>query len=750
MSDGKVTYVIEVDTSTAEVQVREANEKIQESAKSGSGGMEEVWIGACRKVGEAFIQLAAQAAQAVVGFVKDVISTGSEFETGMSQIAATMGFSADDIANNVDGAGDAMDALTQKAKEMGAATNFSASEAAEGLNILAMSGYDANESIGMIEDVLHLAAAGSMDMSQAAGYISTAMKGFGDETKDSAYYADLMAKGATLANTSVAQLGEAMSSGAATAATYGQSADSMTIALLRLAEQGSVGSEAGTELAAAMKNLYAPTDQAAAAMAELGVSAFDETGKALDFNDVVNQLAASMEGMTDAEKVQYAQTIFGIQGFNAYNKMIATTTTKQDAWAKALGESTGEAASQYETMTDNLQGQIDIMNSAMDGFKIALYENMDEPIKDIVSIVSDGFANMTSAFEEGGFTAMAEQGGVMIATLGATILEQIPTLIEVGTSIITGLMTGLSTALPQIGSSITDIITTIVKCFVESLPSLLETGIEILMTVIKGIVDAIPELIAMLPTIITTIVETLIGGLGDIITSGLEIILALVEGIVGALPDLIAALPEVITTIVETLLENLPTIIETGLELLVAIITGLIQALPDLVAALPEIIDAIIEAFTNVDWAELGKNLIDGICSGVANAAANLVTAAVSAVSDAIATVKSWLGIASPSKKMKKEVGVQMVAGETEGIEDETPDLVKQVRLTQEEAYEAALDYGSFATPDLSGAASDGMGAGVSGMNEWYITVPLYLDGKEIARATAWDMGEQLAWEARA
>lgn len=750
MADGKIKYEVDIDNSTVESQINETNSKIEKHAKSGSSSMQEIWTGACRAVGEAFLNLAVQAGQAVAGFVKDVVSTGAEFESGMSQVAATLGYSADEIANNTDGAGDAMDALTQKAKEMGAATNFSASEAAEGLNILAMSGYDAESSIGMIEDVLHLAAAGSMDMASAAGYISTAMKGFGDETKTSGYYADLMAKGATLANTSVAQLGEAMAEGAATAASYGQNADTMTIALLRLAEQGSVGSAAGTELAAAMKNLYAPTDQAAAAMEELGVSAFDEAGNARDFNDVVNELAAAMSSMTDAERTQYAQTIFGIQGFSAYNKMIATSTSKQKDWEKALSESTGEAANQYETMTDNLQGQIDIMNSAMDGFKIALYENMGDPVKDIVSLISDGFSNMTTAFEEGGFVAMAQVAGELIGQLGAAIIEALPTLIEVGMQLIVGILEGITSSLPQIGASITNVITTIVTSLVESFPSLMETGIQILTTVLKGIVDAIPQLVAYLPTIITTIVNTLIGNIGEIITSGLEIVLALIEGLVGALPDLIAAVPEIIVSIVTTLLENLPTIIEASIEIIVAIITGLIQALPDLVAALPEIIDAIITAFADVDWGELGWNLIEGITTGVVDAAVNLVTAVVNAVSNAIDTVKGWLGIASPSKKMKQEVGVQMVAGETEGIEDETPDLVKQVKTTQEQAYEASLDYGTFGTPDLSAAASEGMGAGVAGMNEWYITVPLYLDGKEIARATAWDMGEQLAWEARA
>ena len=246
---------------------------------------------AAKKVGQFALQAFKEMAGQAVDFCKSAVSVGQEFDSSMSQVAsqvaATLGMTTDAIKNNVNGAGDTFDMLREKAKEMGSSTNFSASQAADGLNTLAMSGYSAKESVEMIEDVLHLSAAGSIDMANAAGYISGAMKGFNDRTKTSAYYADLMAKGATLANTSVAQLGEAMSSGAAGAAAYSQTADSMTVALLRLAEQGDVGSAAGTALAAAMKDLYTPSDKAKKALAELGISAYDTNGKARDFNTVV-------------------------------------------------------------------------------------------------------------------------------------------------------------------------------------------------------------------------------------------------------------------------------------------------------------------------------------------------------------------------------------------------------------------------------------------------------------------------------
>jgi TP901 family phage tail tape measure protein len=319
--DGRIVYKVVLDDGNVVADAQKAGDKAGKALKGAGGGanaLQEVMIGAARKIGEAFIDMAGQAAGAVKSFVQDSINVGASFEKSVDQIAATLGYSADDIANNIDGAADSMAALEAKAKEMGASTNFTATQAAEGLNILAMSGYDAQHSMEMIEDVLHLAAAGSMDMAQAAGYISGAMKGYNDETKDSAYYADIMAKGATMANTSVVALGEALSQSAATAASYGQTTEGTTLALLRLAEQGETGSNAATMLAAAMKNLYSPTDQAKEALANLGVNAFDPvSGKARDFNTVVNELQVALGGYSDAERTAYADTIFGIQGFEA-------------------------------------------------------------------------------------------------------------------------------------------------------------------------------------------------------------------------------------------------------------------------------------------------------------------------------------------------------------------------------------------------------------------------------------------------
>lgn len=686
--DGRIVYKVVLDdgnvVSDAQAAGKKAGNALKD-AKGGAGILQEVMVGAARKIGEAFVDMASQAGGAVKSFVEDSINVGATFERSVDQIAATLGYSAEDIANNVDGAADKMGALEAKAKEMGASTNFTATQAAEGLNILAMSGYDAEHSIAMIEDVLHLAAAGSMDMAQAAGFVSGAMKGFNDETKDSGYYADLMAKGATLANTNVVQLGEALSGSAATAKSYGQSAESVTLSLLRLAEQGETGSNAATMLSAAMKNLFSPTDQAKKALEELGVSVFDEKGKARDFNVVVNELNQALSGFSDAERTAYADTIFGIQGFDAYNKMVVTSTGKQNEWAEALAASSGEAAQQYATMTDNLQGDIDIMNSAMDSLKLSIYESLQPSLRDMTQFGADAFTQMATAMETQGLPGVLSVIEGILGDIVATLIDSAPSMIDSGLTLLEGMITGMA----------------------ESAPAAMDTAATLMMTILDTILAHLPQLLS----------------------AGATLLLSLLLGI----------------------MEHLPDILEMGVKLVTSLISGLIGALPYLGAAVLELVYGIINIFAGTDWGQLGLDIVNGLWNGITSMWGSFVENVGNLFSDFVGGIMDFLGIASPSKKFKWMM--EMVGeGSIEGLDAEEDDLHRTVRRVYEQVPLIAED--ALAMDDYEGLSRGRFEQDVSynlatagAMGDTTIEVPLYLDGREVARATAWNMGEQLAWE---
>lgn len=602
-----------------------------------------------KQVGQMALQAFKEMAGQAVDFCKSAVSVGQEFDSSMSQVAATLGMTTDAIKNNVNGAGDTFDMLREKAKEMGSSTNFSASQAADGLNTLAMSGYSAKESVEMIEDVLHLSAAGSIDMANAAGYISGAMKGFNDRTKTSAYYADLMAKGATLANTSVAQLGEAMSSGAAGAAAYSQTADSMTVALLRLAEQGDVGSAAGTALAAAMKNLYTPSDKAKKALAELGISAYDTNGKARDFNTVVNELNNSLSKYTEEQQNAYKQSIFGQQGLNAYNKMVVTAIDKQNEWTQALANCSGEAANQYATMTDNLQGDIDSWNSALDGFKIELSDKLMPTVREFVQFGTESMSSITKGFQENGFDGAVDALGDALNNGISMIVQKIPQVLNAAKTLVLSLVKGI----------------------IDNLPEIVKAALEVVVELAKGIVDALPELLPALVECIATIADTLTSPdmLTQLLDVALDLLITLADGLIDAIPQLVDATIQVIENLIRFLVEpqNISKLVNAGIRVTMALQTGLLNALPKLAEGALKLVLAIGDTIVHTDWLQVGKNIVDGLWDGLKRSWSSLQEWFNNAVNGLVDGIKGWLGIHSPSKVFAG-IGDFMALGLGEGF----------------------------------------------------------------------------------
>lgn len=756
-NDGSITFGTEVDESG----LKKALGNIGSLAGKGLAA-----------VGTATTAALAATTTGLVTLGKQSIETTQQFDSSMSQIAATLGLTSEEIENNINGAGDTFDALRAKALQMGSETNFTAQQAADGLNILAMSGYDAESSIAMIEDVLHLAAAGSMDLATASSYVSGSMKGFADSTKDAAYYADLMAKGATLANTSVPQLGDALSGAAAVASSYGQSADSVTISLLRLAEQGVVGSAASTELAAAMKNLYAPTQQAADALKEVGVSAFDENGNFRDFNTVVNELYASLNALgddglpkyTDAQKTAYAQTIFGIQGFNAYNQMVVTSTEKQEEWAKALSDSSGEASKQYATMTDNLQGDLDILGSAFDGLKIAIGDELMPTVREFVQFGSDALASLTEAFNVGGIEGAFAELGTIISDGLVMLLEYLPQAIEIGGQLLTSLLTGLSAHGEEITAAALNAVTQLATAILQNAPLVLQTGISLLGNLINGIAGQLPTLIPLALDVVLQLVDSLLDNIDTVIDAGLNLLLALVDGILMAIPKLLEAAPTIITKLVNAIISNLPKLVQAAVQLMVALNKGLLENMPlllksavilvgelirGLISMIPALVDAMIdlgkeaaEAFKNTDWLAIGRNIIQGIIDGVGSMMSNLWSTMSNVASGLLSRAKNALGIHSPSTKFRDQIGKQSARGIAVGFDEEIGNAYDNIQaaIDSEQKKLEVSENVQMATAHAEG---------LDEKTPEYVETVIIIDGKETARVLSPYVTKEIAWQTK-
>lgn len=314
----------------------------------------------------------APASAAAGAFGVSTVKTSMDFQSAMNQIAATKGIST---------TSEELGQLREQAMKLGADTAFSSTQAAEGLNILSMAGYGTEDAIAMSQSMLSLASAGQIDMADSAAYLATTMKGFQDQNYSAGDVADRIAKGSSLAATDVGQLGDAFSAASATSNAYGQSIDDMGVALLKLADQGVTGSAAGTALAAVEKNLFTATDQGAKAMQQLGVSAYTAEGKARPLNDVLNDIGKATKNMTDQQRSDVLSNIFDIQGMEAFNKMMATTSEKEKGFREGLENSSGAADQMAKTQNEGLKGSLIELGSAFDNAKISIGNVFSGPLE---------------------------------------------------------------------------------------------------------------------------------------------------------------------------------------------------------------------------------------------------------------------------------------------------------------------------------------------------------------------------------
>lgn len=573
--------------------------------------------GAFKTVGKVAKTAMAAGSAAAVAFTKTSIDSGMNFDTAMSQVAATMGTTVDKIEN-----------VKAKAEEMGRTTKYTATEAAEGMNILAQAGLSADEQISGIGTVLNLASAGAMSLEESASYTAGAVKGFGDSMGNASYYADLMAKGATLANTNVRGLGEAFSGSAATAKNYGQAADSVTLSLLRLAEQNVTGSEASTALNRAMADLYTPTDDASKALDQLKVSAYKTNGEAKDFNDLVDELNGSLQGMTAEQKNNALATIFTTQGLQAFNKMTASSDATVQKFWKGIQDSSGSAAQQAATQLDNLKGDITLLSSATEGLELGFYNTFSGAIRGAIKDVTSEVSGLAEAMESGGISGALSK----LAQDAINFSGQLPGLTKIGGDLINGLISSVTQNSSSITTAVSQLLNNLASTISTGLNVFASVGVNLLTTIASGMAQGIPTFLGQALPMLTQFTESLRGNAGKLINAGLTLIQNIAQGLINSIPVLIAYVPTIITNLAGIINDNAPKILATGITIITNLAIGLVRAIPLLIANLPKIITAIVSVFTAFNWFSLGKNIVTGIIKGVKNLPSLLKTAAKNAV----------------------------------------------------------------------------------------------------------------------
>lgn len=418
--------------------------------------------------------------------------------------------------------------------------------------------------------------------------------------------------------------------------------------------------------------------------------------------DKMSRIATAYGQMSSAGKVSLEDVKQMIEaGFNPLQEISESTgesmaslydriskgTISVDEITASMQRATSEGGKYFQSMEKQSQ--------TFSGLISTLKDNAQQLLGEIVKPISDGLTEsllpaaisaieqLTQGFEENGVSGMIQAAGNIVNGLFAGIMENAPLLISTGMELLNQFLLGIATGIP----------------------TLLTKGFEIVTQLTLGILQNLPQLITQGAAVITNFVNGLLSSLPSVLQSGVQMILRLVDGIINNLPAIISAAAQAIARFIASIASNLPQILSTGIKIIGELASGLIRAIPNLVGKIPQIISAIKDAFLSVDWLSVGVNIIKGIASGVASAAGQLVDAAVGAATDALNWVESKLGINSPSRVFRDQVGKNMALGIGVGFEDNIPykDMEKQANKMVSRIQGAALGVTTSASPTASG-----------------------------------------------
>lgn len=668
-------------------------------------------LGTAGKVAGAAI---AAASTAVVGFGAASVSTGAEFDKSMSQVAATMGYTVDDLNDSTSEASQNFNKLRDFAQEMGSTTAFSATQAADALNYMALAGYDTETSIEMLPTVLDLAASGSMDLARASDMVTDTQSALGLSLEETSDMVDQMAKTASKSNTSVEQLGDAMLTIGATARNVAGGTTELSTVLGVLADNGIKGSEAGTHLRNILLKMNPDTDKAVAAWEQLGVQAYDMQGNLRPLTDIFLELGQAMEGMTDQEKTQMLSDMFKETDLASVNALLNTSVERFNELSTAIEGADGAAKAMADTQLDNLAGDVTLFKSALEGAQIAISDQLTPTLRKFVQFGSDGLSQLTQAFLTDGLGGALDKLSEIIDQGVGLLFDVLPTVVDAGIALLEGLVSGILKNLPKLVDAAVKIITTLVKDLADNVDKVIDAAVEIIFALADGLIEALPELIPAVVEIILKIVEKLTDPdtLSKLIDASFKILAALAEGLIKAIPELVKSAPVIIKNLLEAIIKYVPNMIKGGEELVKGIAQGILGMVDAAIDSVKELLGKIKDAILGVvDRAkEWGADMIENFTSGIKSK----VSGVVSAVSGIASKVKRFLGFSEPEEGPLSNFSTyapDMMKLFAKGIKDNEHLITDQIR--------SSFDFGNLTTAGMPAM----IGSGGTTTNTYNITV---------------------------
>lgn len=561
-----------------------------------------------------------EAATAVLTKLNEFADDYAAFDDAMLQVQATMGATADEMGG-----------LRDAAMAAGQSTRYSAVDAADALNYLALAGYSSEEAVAALPSVLNLAAAGNMDLASACDMATDAMSALGLTDMDA--FLDSMAKTSQRSNTSIEQLGSALLTIGATGRDVAGGVDELNLCLGLLADNGIKGSEGGTKLRNIILSLSTPTDDAAAALKSLGVSVYDANGDMQSLETIMRNLSAAMDGMTSAEKTEMIGRIFNKTDLAAVNALLGTTGERWDELSAEIEAADGTCKEMADTLESGLGGSMRSLDSATSGLKITIGESVAGIKKDVVDGLTQLALDATTALSDG---FQPED----VTAIGQSVAEKLKEGIA-----------GLSDLLTEIGPDLGAALGNLVDTAVEQLPDLVDALLPVATSILSGITDGITNNAEKIGALAGDIVAKLGGFLTehavDLVNAAGDVLGGLIDGL--------------------TKEDNLAKLVTSAVEMIGKLAGALVENAGELLAKGPEIIGQLVKGLKDVDWQQLGLDLINGLINGLTSAVTSLIEIIKSIFTGIWDAIKGVFGINSPST-VAAEAGKFILDGLVEGF----------------------------------------------------------------------------------
>ena len=646
------------------------------------------------------------------------IKTGMDFEAGMSQVEAISGATTQE-----------MELLTAEAMRVGETTKFSAGEAAEGLNYMAMAGWKSEDMLAGLEGMANLAAAANADLGTASDIVTDTLTAMGYAAGDSAKLADVMAAAASNANTNVELMGYTFKYAAPVAGSLGYNMEDLAIATGLMANAGIKGEQAGTTLRAGLTNLIKPTEQMATYMEKYGISITNSDGTVKSLAETMVILRDKLGALPEAEQAAAAAAIFGKEAMSGWLAVINTSDEEFMKLGKAIYGSEGAAKQMAATMQDNLKGDIEELGGALDTISINISNKFNGAMREGVQAIH-GFVTGSASMTET-FSRLSGAAGQAVEV----IRGDLPQLGKMGLELISNLAQGLVSGLPNLVTGAANIVTSIANGIANNAQKILTMGGQLVMGLGQSIVSAVPKLITSAANIVKSLASGITGnaqtfvskgldllnGFADSLTrsvpklvqNGMEFIRNLVKGLANSLPELISRVPEIVSKFANVINDNAPTIIAGGVGIIKDLVVGIIKAIPTLVQNIPKIITAIVDVWQAFNWAQLGKKAITLLKDGIIKAAGLVKTAGqkiLTTITDALKNLPSNL----------LNLGKQGITGLANGIKN-LAGTVKNAAVT---IFNAIVDTIKGLPSKMLSIGKDlvrGLWNGISDMTGWVI-----------------------------